>query len=199
MVLSKSKRPGKVNVKTLICLIILTPLFQSCVPKGTYVGRKMDPPAQKVVLFEIEGTDGKELTDLIGTQLTSMGIAVVYGNDYGKPSDSMMAAKIADDVGAQAFIRGNITRNEVVKQLLDNKYTIGGTFKLFSKDDDSSYVQIGGITNATLSATFKPIVAIGDVPSQVELRNEFAEHVANEICCLGLGGAMKEMKKMKHH
>ena len=145
----------KYNFVLLLWACLMAPfiLIQGCT-QGIYGGKKLNPPVKKVVLFGIEGTDGEEFTKMLGTELTNLGRTVVYGDQFGKPSDLMAAAKIARDNQAGAFITGQITRNEIVDY---SKYTVSGTFTLHEVEAGD---QIGGITNAAYTEDIDPLLGV---------------------------------------
>ena len=138
------------KVKVSISFFVVTMLLLSLLhiggcAEGNYDGMELSQPAQRVLLFEIEGTDGPELTKMLATKLTDYGIVVVHGSQFEKPSDLMSAAKMARDNQAQSFVMGEITQNAIVDY---TKYTISGTFTVHDVETGD---QIGGLANATLT------------------------------------------------
>lgn len=204
----------KVYVLIWACLAIPVFLIQGCAIQGEYMGRTLSPPVMKVVLFEIEGTDGKEFTQMLATRLTKMGKTVVHGNQFGEPADLMVAAKIARDNQAGAFIRGRLTTSEIVDL---TKYTVSGTFTLHEVEAGD---QIGGIANVSYTEDTDPLLGLGKILSGLSLENrkkfedekikgtkvksvqcrfKLAEHVSSELCCKGLGGMAKGHDTVAHH
>lgn len=203
----------RVHLVIRTCLVISSFIIQGCV-EGDYVGQRLDPPAMKVVLFGIEGPDGEEFTEMLGTRLTKMGKIVVYGDQLGKPTDLMASAKIARDNQAGAFIRGRLTASEIVGL---SKYTVSGTFTLHEVEAGD---QIGGIANASYTRKMDPFIGLGKAFSALPLVNQkkfeeekikdtriksvqcrlkLAEHVGSELCCKGLGGTTSGRHIHKMH
>lgn len=125
-----------------LVVILMTALVVPGCQEGRYQGASLSIPVEKVVLFEIAGPNGKELTPQLGTAFNGMGISIAYGNEYGEPVDSIAAAKITRDCQAQAFVMGEITKSELVKL---STYEIHGTFTLHDAQNGD---QIGGIADA---------------------------------------------------
>lgn len=197
-----------------VCLTTLLFLIHGCTVQGDYVGQSLKPSVMKVVLFEIEGTDGEEFTQMLATRLTKMGKTVVHGDQFGEPADLMVAAKIARDNQAGAFIRGRLTTSEIVDL---TKYTVSGTFTLHEVEAGD---QIGGIANVSYTEDTDPLLGLGKILSSfspegrknfenekikdtwiksTQYRFKLAKHVGNELCCKGLGGMAKGHDTVAHH
>jgi len=116
--------------------------------KGTYRGPIMDPPAEKVVVLEVEGPYGEEFTDLLATALAGeCGKDCVILRATEVPGlknldRSYNVASIVRDLGAQAYVTGRITRSE---QVHSNDYYVMGNFQI---NDPVREGTVGGMDDA---------------------------------------------------
>jgi hypothetical protein len=133
------------RVRHIICVLSVTLLFFSLGCEESYKGAALNKASKKLVVFDVKGPGGMDFTKKLGTEFNGLGKAVVYGNQYGEPADSIAAAKIARDCGAQAFVLGEITQSGITK---DTIYEIHGMFTLH--DAQNGY-QIGGVPDAHYS------------------------------------------------
>jgi len=151
---------------SIIVIMVWVPLILLSVSTQGYaeegIKQPQDIPSKSIVLFEIEGDDGKQFTKMLGTELSKLGRRIIYGDQFGESSDLMAAAKakIARDTEADVFIVGQITKSEVVDY---SKYTISGTFMLHEVENGD---QIGGIADMhyteNLDAIGKAMVDMSD-------------------------------------
>jgi len=135
----------KQGTNSAICILLVAMLLPLLGCEEQYKGTTFKPPVDKIVIFEIKGTDGKDFTQRLGTEMNALGKAVVYGSQYGDPIDSIAAAKIARDCKARAYIVGDITQSDFVK---DAQYEVHSTFTLH---DAQAGEQMGGIIDAHIS------------------------------------------------
>jgi hypothetical protein len=138
-----SSRFCKFNIAIWLLSATVWILFVGC-EEAYYKGGVVKASVDRVVIFDVKGTDGEIITKQLGTEMNSLGKAVLYGNQYGEPTDSIAASKIARDLEAHTYIMGEITVNSVIKDKLE----IHGTFTLHDADSGD---QIGGITDAYCS------------------------------------------------
>lgn len=135
----------KQGTNSAIWVLLVAMLLPLLGCEEQYKGTTFKPPVDKIVIFEIKGTDGKDFTQRLGTEMNNLGKAVVYGSQYGDPIDSIAAAKIARDCKAKAYIVGNITQSDFVK---DAQYEVHSSFTLH---DAQAGEQVGGIVDAHIS------------------------------------------------
>jgi len=136
------KKGNGIVIFFMLWVLLVFPLLlsQGC-NEQTYKEQQLRPSVNRIVLFEIEGTDGNQFTKMLGTELAKLGRRIIYGDQFDKPSDLLAAAKTARDTDADVFIVGQITKSEVVDY---SKYTISGTFMLHEVENGD---QIGGIAD----------------------------------------------------
>lgn len=119
----------------------------SIVAQGNYKGASLKPPVQKVVLFDIEGKYGPEFTQLLAAELVGAcknKVVVVKQGEVPLLSDAFKAtnpASVVRDLGAQAYIKGAITRSE---QVHTAEYYVMGNFDLFDPQKEGI---IGGLSD----------------------------------------------------
>ena len=157
--------------------------------QGSYRGDSISPAARKVVLFEIEGPYGTEFTELLATELTSAckrNIVVVKASEVpqlANPGNSATASYIRD-LGAQAYIKGKITRSERIQLI---KYSVTGNFQLYDSEKEGV---VGGVPHAAYSGDLDPGTnwLKGNVePSQAQkVHQTLASWVARQLA-RGLG------------
>jgi hypothetical protein len=110
--------------------------------ESSFIKQRLTPPA-KVVLFNIEGSEGKEFTNKLATALNECGIKeIIHGSQYGQPADFLTAAKIAREMDSRFFIVGEIARSEIIEV---GEYTIHGNFSVHESVNGN---QIAGVMDA---------------------------------------------------
>ncbi len=185
----KQKVRRKVKEKTLLCCLIMTAtfLYFSAGCEESYKGTSLERPARKVAIYDIEGPGGDDFTGKLGAEINALGKVVVYGSQYGEPVDSITAAKIARDNGAEVFILGKITQSGIVNE---GDYVIRGSFSLH---DAANGDQIGGIPDAHYKENInvflginRTMAGLGDAvigiiddssPNQTKQQKEFENQV----------------------
>lgn len=156
----------------------------------SYKGTRLDRPTRKVVIYDIEGPGGDDFTGKLGSEINALGKVVVYGSQYGEPGDSISAAKIARDNGAEVFILGKITQSGIVRE---GDYVIRGSFSLHDANNGD---QIGGIPDAYYKENIniflgldRTFAGLGDAlvgvldssnPNQTRQQKEFENKVKNK-------------------
>lgn len=150
---------------SVACLAVL--IVVSGCTTGVYKGLTLDPPAERVMVFDIEGVsresvrrrdntqevtqvgvDGSVFARDLSSALTGLRIRVVPGSQFGKPVDMLTAAKCAREANAQAFIVGRITSSKSNTTAGRSKCEVHGSFELY---DAANGEQIGGVADASRS------------------------------------------------
>jgi len=122
---------------------------------GGYEGTVFLPAVQKVVLFDIDGPNGAEFTDMLSIQLTAAcknGLAVVRARalpNLSTAADIANPDSVVRDLGAQAYIKGTISAGTADA----GKYTIIGTFQLYDPHKEGL---VGGIATAAYTGKRDP-------------------------------------------
>lgn len=142
-------------------IILLIILFSTGCEEANYKGATLTNKVNKVVIFDIDGPGGVEFTRQLGTEINSQNRVVVYGTEYGEPADSISAAKITRDCGAQAFVLGKITSSGIVRE---TTYEVHGTFTLH---DSQNGDQIGGIADALCSENLDILNPVGGLAAMI--------------------------------
>ncbi len=138
---------------TLLAALTLTALLLAGCSQGKYVGKSFSQTIPSIVIFEIEGPGGEEFTKLLATQLSKT-VKVEYGPHFREPNDLNAAAKITRDYRCNAFIKGQITKSEMLRR---SEYAIHGIFTLHNAKTGDP---IGGIANASRIEDVDPIANI---------------------------------------
>lgn len=134
-----------------LCLVFLP----GCV-HGSYVGTVLNPPATKIVVFEIEGDTAEEFTHGLAIQLSG-DVQVVHGHDLlaeGDEVDESDLPALCRQVGAQAFVVGELTLDKNVDV---PEWVIRGFFELHDVEND---VHIGGVPDAEGTWNVDPLYPI---------------------------------------
>ena len=131
----------------LAATLLALPVLVGCT--GQYKGGKVTAsPAKAVVLFDVAGTYGPEFTDVLATELTEAcrkRLVVIKAREKPNLIEALergAQASYVRDLGAQAYIKGEMTRSERVHVLW---YCLAGNFEVHDAETEA---QVGGVPNA---------------------------------------------------
>lgn len=149
----RSSETPRLFQSAIYMLLLSCPLLVGC--GGLYRGGVILPPAEKVILFDIEGPYGKEFTQVLSIELAGAckragkSIVVLSAKEVPSLADATQAHRLGSivrDVEGQAYIKGTIT-GELSEAL--GKYYFAGNFQLYDAEKEGL---IGGISDASYVA-----------------------------------------------
>jgi hypothetical protein len=181
----------KIAVFRSICVLIMSlALLVGC--EGPYRGGSISPPVGKVILFDMEGPNGKEFTRVLSIELigacknAGKSIVVLKANEAPSLAGGTQAqglGSLVRDLEGQAYIKGAVTLE--LSQTL-KKYYFTGNFQLYDAEKE---VLIGGISDASHVADIDLYKKAGGEMSSWDtqrLYSVFARRVAVQLA-RGLG------------
>lgn len=158
---------------------------------GGYKGGKISQaPATAIVLFDVEGPYGPELTDLLAAEIPGVcwnRVVVVKARDKPHLVEALgegTAASYVREMGAQAYILGEITRSERVN---GGQYVLAGRFEVYDAETET---QVGLVPNAETVGHLDVGVdwAKSDLgPSDAQRTHEIFAYWAATLLARGLG------------